>query len=145
MIILKFTSLFLGRSAYFSWEAMWISTYESLSAGSFSPQCCSPLFLDADILESFLDDTSWSCEGEFSDELSQMQVTDWVLLSWNATQWTIDEDLKSIRILRLVSLTSSLLISRFWLKVNSQILKIYNSFFSSHMYKTALTMLVHHD
>lgn len=69
-------------------------THESLSAGAFSPQCRSPFFLQAEFLKGFLDNTSWSCEGEFDNELGQMQMADWVLLSWNTSQWTIDEDLE---------------------------------------------------
>jgi hypothetical protein len=70
------------------------STHESLSTRAFSPQCRSPLFLQAEFLEGLLHDACWCGEGEFDNELGQMQVADWVLLSWNATQWTVDEDLE---------------------------------------------------
>lgn len=86
------------------WEWTWVickmsstlrwSTYLSLCASTFSPQCLSPFLLNFEILEGFLDDASRCCEGELDDELGQMQVADWVLLSGNARQWTIDEDLK---------------------------------------------------
>lgn len=72
-------------------------THLSLCASTFSPQCRSPFFLQAEFLEGFLDDASRCCEGEFDDKLGQMQVADGVLLARNAAQWTIDENLKHKR------------------------------------------------
>lgn len=70
------------------------ATYLSLGASTLSPESGSPLFLQVEFLEGLLDDASWSGEGELDDELGQMQVADWVLLSWDAGQRSIDEHLK---------------------------------------------------
>lgn len=71
-----------------------IVTHFSLSASTLSPECWRPLLLDVEVFESLLDDACWSCEWEFDDELGQVKVRDWVLLSWNTAQRSIDKDLK---------------------------------------------------
>lgn len=72
----------------FSW------THLSLCLCTFSPQCLAPFLLQFKVLEGFLDDACWCCEWELDDELCQMQVAHWILLSGHTRQWTVDEYLK---------------------------------------------------
>lgn len=105
------------------------STHLSLCLSTFGPQCLAPFLLQLKVLEGFLDDACWCCEWELNDELCQMQVADWILLSRHAGQWTVDENLQLSKhtLISFVILCGTF--RRWWGKNSQKKYKIINSFY----------------